>query len=442
MQDILIQKPQSSLVLVLMAGVAAAAAVVYSPLVAMGIIGAIGGALAVGFSRSLVLAIVVVSGSADFLARFDAGPMSTMGMLTVLYSLGIWSIWLLRARSTPNNVLAVLPFMLFTTWGMMSLVLWYTPSISSAQNVLVIAAFLGLIFLCARDVVTGDTDLEAIGKAFGIATGLSIGLYLAGMVLPAALASYSIGTRTFALFILVALSWFIASWKTGSRKSLWIAILIIAMLGISLSRTAMVIALALFPLAQVRLNSIAGWFRMIFSGAGALALLYAAIWYIGPLHRRFFEGDTSLEIFGLKINAEGRVKAWEVTIDSFREAPWMGKGVGSSQAVIDTYFPWLNHPHNDYLRILHDYGMIGMALWAVGYIMLMAITWRAWQRADRRGDPRGRVHLAAFLALVAVALAMITDNVIVYIFVMAPLGILVGASLATMKESEACESST
>ena len=442
MQETLVQKPQSSLMLVLLAGVAAAAVAAYSPLVALGIIGTVGGALAVGFSRSLVLAIIVVSGTADFLARFNAGPVSTMGMLTVLYSLGIWSIWLVRARSTPSNVLNLVPFLLFTAWGMMSLLFWYVPSINSAQNVLVIAAFLGLIFLCSRDVTTGDTDLNAIGKAFGIATGLAITLYIAGTTLPGAIATYGIGTRTFALFIMISLAWFIAGWRTGSRKSFWVAVAIVLLLGISLSRTTLVISLAMFPLAQVRLNNITGWFRLVFSGAAAIALLYAAIWYIEPLHRRFFEGDTSLEIFGLKINAEGRVKAWEVTVDSFREAPWMGKGVGSSQAVIDTYFPWLNHPHNDYLRILHDYGMIGMALWAVGYIMLLGITWRAWQRADRHGDPRGRIHLAAFLALVAVALAMITDNVIVYIFVMAPLGILVGASLATMKESEACESST
>jgi O-antigen ligase len=442
MQEILSQKPQSSLALVLLTGIAAAAIAVYSPLIAIAVIGAVGGALAVGLSRTLVVAVIVVSGTADFMARFNAGPVSTMGMITVLYSIGVWSVWLIRTRSTPNRVLMLVPFLLFAAWGMMSLVFWYVPSINSAQNVLVIVAFLGLIFLCSRDMVAGDVSEQEIGKAFGIATVLAIGLFIAASVLPDGLAAYGIGTRTFALFILIALAWFVAGWRTGSRTSFWVAILIVALLGISLSRTALVIALALFPLSQVRLSSVAGWFKMIFSGIGALVLLYAAIWNIEPLRRRFFEGDTSLELFGLRINTEGRMKAWEVIIDSFQEAPWMGKGVGSSQAVIDIYFPWLNHPHNDYLRILHDYGMIGMVFWAAGYIMLLVVTWRAWERSHKRDGSSGRIHLAAFLALIAVALAMITDNVIVYIFVMAPLGILVGASLATMKESPACESST
>ena len=37
-----------------------------------------------------------------------------------------------------------------------------------------------------------------------------------------------------------------------------------------------------------------------------------------------------------------------------------------------------------------------------------------------------RIHAAAFLSLIAVAIAMITDNPINYLFVMGPLGVLAG----------------
>ena len=442
MPEAIAQRPHYTAPLVILLAVLAAAVAAYAPLVAIAMIGAVAGSLVVGLSRSMVLAIVVISGSADFLGRFDAGPISTMGMLTILYAGGIWAIWIMRARGTPHQTLVIVPFLLFAGWGLLSLVLWYEASVSSVQNVLVIAAFLGLVFLSARDIRAGATTEAALGKAFDIATGLAAALYLAGMVLPGSLARYSIGTRTFALFIMVSLAWYVAGWRTGSRRSLLMAVGIVGLLGLSLSRTAFVTALALFPLAQMRLSSVGGWFRLIFSGVIAVGLLYAAVWYIEPLHERFFEGDTSLELFGLRINTEGRMAAWEVVIDSYNEKPWLGKGVGSSQALIDVHFPWLNHPHNDYLRILHDYGLVGMVLWAVGYIWLLVVTWRAWQRADRSRDPAGRVHLAAFLALVGVALAMITDNVIVYIFVMAPLGVLVGTSLGLMNRGQQCESST
>src|SRR5690606_23188787 len=116
-----------------------------------------------------------------------------------------------------------------------------------------------LVFLSARDIRAGATTEAALGKAFDIATGLAAALYLAGMVLPGSLARYSIGTRTFALFIMVSLAWYVAGWRTGSRRSLLMAVGIVGLLGLSLSRTAFVTALALFPLAQMRLSSVGGW---------------------------------------------------------------------------------------------------------------------------------------------------------------------------------------
>jgi hypothetical protein len=73
----------------------------------------------------------------------------------------------------------------------------------------------------------------------------------------------------------------------------------------------------------------------------------------------------------------------------------------------------------------------------VGYGGLLMRSWRAWQRrqtglgldrASMLNDER-RVHAAAFLSLIGVAIAMITDNPLDYLFVMGPLGVLVGLSM-------------
>lgn len=122
---------------------------------------------------------------------------------------------------------------------------------------------------------------------------------------------------------------------------------------------------------------------------------------------------------------------WETTLDSYRTAPWFGKGAGSVEELIERHYPGLGHPHNDYLRILHDAGLVGFLLWVGGFLALIWKTWRGWLVAAP-GDPAGRVHLAAGLALVAVALGMLTDNVIVYIFVMAPVAVVVGTSLGLL----------
>ncbi|HEU5424418.1 MAG TPA: hypothetical protein VFU72_12805, partial [Nitrolancea sp.] len=58
-------------------------------------------------------------------------------------------------------------------------------------------------------------------------------------------------------------------------------------------------------------------------------------------------------------------------------------------------------------------------------------SYRRW-RQTAPVDPRAaQLHLAALLALAAIAATMITDNVVSYLFVMVPAGALAGVSLST-----------
>lgn len=441
MQELLVGRPQFSIGAVLVIGVLVAAVSAFMPLLSVMIIGAALLLLVLGLSRSLVLAILVMSGTADLFTGVSIGPISTMGLLTILYAGGAWAIWLMRPRWAPRRAPIVLPLAVLLGWGVAGMVLWYTPSVNGMQNLLVLTAFIGILVLSARDNRDGTIDPRTFGRVFDLAMAMASGFYIISRVV-GPIGGFSVGVRTYALLALVGLSWYVAGWRCGSRRSLWVAVAILALLVLSLSRTALVLGIFLFPLAHLRLNSLSSWFKLAVWGTLSLAVLYAGISYFEPLRSRFFEGDTSLQVAGISINAEGRVNAWEAVLDSHRESPWIGKGVGSSEEVIKELFPSLNQPHNDYLRILHDYGFLGLGLWLVGYVGLLRVTWRAWLAADDSDDRRGRVHLAAFLALVAVGLAMLTDNAIVYIFVMAPLGALVGASLGMMEDRQRCESST
>ena len=440
-QELLVERPQLSIGAVLVIGVLVAAVSAFMPLLSVMIIGATLLLLVLGLSRSLILAILVMSGTVDLFTGFNLGPISTMGLLTILYAAGSWAIWAMRPRWTPQRMPTALPLLMLLGWGVIGVFLWYTPSVNSMQNLLVIASFLGILVLSARD--NRDTTIapQTFEKVFEFAIVAASGFYVLTRV-TGSIGGFGVGVRTYALFALVGLAWYVAGWRCGSRRSLWFAVALLALLVMSLSRTAMVLGLFLFPLAQLRLNRLSGWLRLAVWGTLALVILYAGISYFEPLRSRFFEGDTSLQVAGISINAEGRVNAWEAVLDSYRESPWLGKGAGSSEEVIKELFPALGHPHNDYLRILHDYGLIGFGLWLVGYFGLLRVTWRAWLAAADRDAGHGRVHLAAFLALVAMGLAMLTDNVIVYIFVMAPLAALVGASLGMMEDRPQCESST
>jgi O-antigen ligase len=254
-------------------------------------------------------------------------------------------------------------------------------------------------------------------------------LYAIGLVIAVFGAEPIVSGRAFALFALIGLAYLLSAWRYGAKRALLWAVVITVFIGFSLSRMAFVAALALFPLAQRpskgarELARVAIWLVLV------ATVGYTAISYAEPLHDRFFSGDMSLEIGGVRFNASGRTVFWKATVNSYMESWLFGKGAGSSEVLVQTSFVDIDHPHNDYLRILHDYGLVGLVLWLSGMGALLWHVGRAWIRADRLNFSEAPLHLSAFLVLVAVSLVMTSDNPIVYIYIMGPAGALVGTSL-------------
>ncbi len=228
------------------------------------------------------------------------------------------------------------------------------------------------------------------------------------------------------------MAWYLAAWRYRLPGGLFWASFTIIAIALSYSRTALLIGLILFPLSQISLKDLKGWGRMGLTIALIAIVSYLAFTYVEPIRSRFTAVGDNATVGGVQINTSGRNAAWPVAYASAMESPWIGKGPGSVGLVLAKLVgPAFNHPHNDYLRIFHDYGLIGLTFWLLGYCQLIIKTWQNWQWADQHDTANAHVHLAAFLALVAVSLAMISDNVVVYIFSMAPLGILAGASLGS-----------
>jgi O-antigen ligase len=180
-----------------------------------------------------------------------------------------------------------------------------------------------------------------------------------------------------------------------------------------------------------------GRVRFIFGAIVAAIAVYAAVTYIPPLHERFYHGQIVQVQTGVpgvaqfNVNLEGRLELWTTTWDSYLTSPLIGHGAGASDDLITrTYGSSAGHPHDDYLRLLNDYGAIGLALWAVAYFACLQTTFRYWVRSVRIGSSEAAVyHLSASLALIAVGAGMITDNVMIYLPIMLPVGALVGLSL-------------
>lgn len=157
--------------------------------------------------------------------------------------------------------------------------------------------------------------------------------------------------------------------------------------------------------------------------AGAVA--WQVVMRYEPLYNRFFEGDDAFVVGDLKLNTSGRMAFWERLWESAFVDPWFGRGIGSSVTVTSRYYAEFgtDQPHNDYLRLFHDLGYIGVTLFVVTWIALIV---GASRRAARSTDATTKqVHIAAALALAMVAVAAITDNMIIYPFIMVPVGVLV-----------------
>jgi O-antigen ligase len=105
--------------------------------------------------------------------------------------------------------------------------------------------------------------------------------------------------------------------------------------------------------------------------------------------------------------SSGRIDVWKKTILAIEERPWIGHAAGEYRNVMAsrTGQP-LNHPHNIFLQILFQWGVIG----AVGFFYLISVAWvRSLRHARRVGIEAGPA-LIVFNSLIAFSFIDGTGN--------------------------------
>lgn len=359
-------------------------------------------------------------------ARWSVGPVSASAAITLLIAVAFVACipLLLRKRSDAVRGPRVLPIALGIFLAYSGGRLLLSPSIEGLQNVAVFTMFiLGICF--AAQGATPERAMRALSALRW--TGIIVSLVFLG-ALGAGIEIYD--ERALALTALILLSTAIAVPAAGLILRLSPFIVTAAIVS-SLSRTASVIAVTLFAFFVVRLRRGNRLLLAIITLSIALVGVWLLVTTYEPLRERFLEGDNAADFGGLTINTSGRSVLWEMTLDSAAQSPIIGNGAGSASALISAHFTNISHPHNEYLRLYHDYGVIGLALFVWGFATLLG---RVGRRAAHSDSP---IHWAALIAMVAVALAATTDNVIIYPFVMLPLGALVGLSLGLPDEAAA-----
>ena len=163
---------------------------------------------------------------------------------------------------------------------------------------------------------------------------------------------------------------------------------------------------------------------------GAIAVV--AILSVPALHKRFLSaGDRGLSVGGTSISTQGRAQIWAAVFKDAQQSPWIGHGPGSSSLYVAKVTSGVvKEPHNDYLRLFHDYGIVGVFLWLWLIYSLFKTIRKGYRIAERRNLLGAQRCIVSGLGvIVTVLICMLTDNILVYAQPMLLVAILLGAAV-------------
>jgi O-antigen ligase len=385
-----------------------------------------------GAPQVIVAAMILLSGAIDLPNRLQlAGGFTASALLTgVVCASGVWVISTHPIRRIPHLATPARAMGLFTGWTVVSFA-WGGMSVAALQNCLVYGVFVASV-IAAASVTANAGSADWLSRPILAATVVGSVLYAASVALGGLGGGTVVGNRSFALFALTPLAWYAAGWRANEPRARTISLVLLALVVASLSRTS-IFASALI-LAAVFMKGTGGerLLRACVAVAGSCAVVILVIQYVHPLHDRFAQGDL-YNFDGVSINLTGRSEIWAATWSSALNSPWIGHGAGSANNLVGSIFGvGIGLPHNDYLRLFHDFGVIGILLWI---FVVVSVTFELWSSANKHPRSQARPQIAALLAIGALSMSMATDNPITYMSVMAPLGALLGAGLATARPS-------
>jgi O-antigen ligase len=381
----------------------------------------------------LVPAAFVLAGWAAIVGTYSIGALS-LSALTTLVLGTTCALWLALARPALRTSALVVGFgvALLTIWMVVAGVgSPYPFDLGSAQQTTTLL-LLGAGIVIGGPLMTTADRLAVRGRldrASKVLAGSMAGAFAIALVTST---SRPASPRLLGLAALIPLAWFLARWDSDdSPNRSWAigtALLIVA----TLSRTAAACALLLVALALPRRTPRQRKLALV-GVVGVLVLGYAAVSYWTPLRRRFVEGDVSLSIGPWTINASGRSRMWDHVLGGALEQPVTGWGIGSSRPYTRQLVPWLEHPHQDYLRIFFEGGGIALVIWlallaAIGGVLLIGLLSHRGHHTDSRPFER-----AGMFALIVLAVSMLTDNTLAYVFMVVPAGLMIGLGLGATR---------
>jgi O-antigen ligase len=105
---------------------------------------------------------------------------------------------------------------------------------------------------------------------------------------------------------------------------------------------------------------------------------------------------------------------WDILWGEIRGDPWTARGLNAHRLTLQSWGMPLELPHNDWLKLWYDLGLLGTA----GYLLIMMIQVALLVRIAKRSSFNRSLRMLAYAAATAFvpyAVVMLIDNVTLYV---------------------------
>lgn len=332
---------------------------------------------------------------------------------------------LFRLLTHANRV--KLPLLIWAPWS--ALVFAYT--FAGYQYAWQSTAQILCPIVVAAAVSTHPFDLGALRK-LDRAIRKTYWLLLVGVVvvvIPFSLADIdNSGWATGAISLLFFQAWFLASYFLKGRKTLdlmlYLSAVAVPVIGANRGPMLAGAVLAVCAILPISLSR-----RLLIAGAAVAIGVFA--FYTPKMQKKmFFSGRGTIQDLrpdNPDLHTSGRKPMWDALKSGIADSPVWGHGGNADRTFLlgRRFRHYL--PHNDWLRIGFNYGLVGALLYA-GTLIAQALHARRYLAPSANPELR-TVTGAALTCFVAYSVVMYSDNVLVYCqYFTVPMMILLGVA--------------
>jgi O-antigen ligase len=269
---------------------------------------------------------------------------------------------------------------------------------------LVVGAAVSNLKTGEKELRSFDRTLRILAVALWGVVIVKTGIYLTGQLPETSGLAAEVMTAS------LLASYFVATHILWRRKDIWWWAGLAAIPVVAMTRTGMAVIGLTYPMA----------FAPLAPARRAMLVVLVAVIGVGIFstervqQKMFFSGQGTLGDIGLgnpDFRSTGRSTMWDVMLPEIKKEPIFGHGANATEPLVRFLTGGLVHPHNDWLRLLYDYGYLGTLIF-IG--CLVAQVWHALVRAKSSSGAKKALLYAGASSFLVLILFMFTDNIILY----------------------------